>query len=136
MDTNNLFIQATRQKLRFPSLQGTLSVEDLWDLPLQTGKASQASLDNIAITLNKQIKDAGEVSFVATAPAGSEELKTKFAIVLHIIEVRKAENQAAVEKRVNAEKKQKILEVIAQKQDKQLEEKSVEELTAMIGSLD
>lgn len=131
----NLFIQASRLKCRFDSPQGPLAVEDLWDLPLQTTRVNRASLDNIAIGLNKKLKEDGSVSFVDDAPAGSDELKIKFDIVLHVIEVRKAENKAEELRRVNAEKKQQILSIISTKENEALAGKSIEELRELVGAL-
>lgn len=131
----NIFENASRIKCRFDSPQGTLCVEDLWDLPLQTSRVGKASLDNIAINLDKQIKDSGTVSFVDAAPAGNNELNLKFEIVKHIIEVRKAENLAAETRRTNAEKKQRILALIGQKEDEALASKSVDELRELVNGI-
>ena len=133
--SDNLFEQASRLKLRFDSAQGPISAEDLWDLPLQTIRANRASLDAIAIDLNRQLKDAGTVSFVDDAPAGSDELKAKFDIVLRVIEVRKAENKAEDLRRANVEKKQQILSIIASKENEALASKSVDELRELVGAL-
>ena len=43
--TTDIFKQATKLKLRFSSVRGDLTVEDLWDLPL-TSK-SNLSLDGV-----------------------------------------------------------------------------------------
>ena len=59
-----MFEKATRRKLRFTSAAGLLSTEDLWDLPL-TSATGKANLDDIAKALNRRLKDAEEVSFVA-----------------------------------------------------------------------
>jgi hypothetical protein len=55
--------------------------------------------------------------------------------VKHIIHVRQAENEAdrvAADKR---EKKQRLMEIIARKQDQDLEGRSLEELQEMVTSL-
>lgn len=133
---SSLFEQATRLKLRFDSRVGQLSVEDLWDLPLTSPTGNRANLDSIAIALYKQARDAGEtVSFVAPETRGNRELDLKFQIVKYIISVRVAERDAAKEAADRKEKKQRLLELIARKQDKELEEKSVDELRAMVEAL-
>jgi hypothetical protein len=130
-----MFEKATRLKLRFESVRGFLTVEDLWDLPLQTTRSNGISLDILAIDLNRQIKDAATTSFVEDTPKANEELQLKFDIVKHIIDVKKAENAAVVDQRERAAKKARILEIIAKKQDASLESTSIEELQAMVGSL-
>lgn len=130
-----LFATASRLKLRFDTAQGSLSAEDLWDLPLQTIRPVRASLDNIAIGLNKQLKEAGTTSFVDDAPLGNDDLKTKFDIVLYVISVRKEESKAEETRRANSEKKQRILELIAGKEDEALAGKSIDELRVLVGAL-
>jgi hypothetical protein len=130
-----MFEKATRLKLRFESTKGLLSVEDLWDLPLQTTRSGAASLDSVAIGLNRQIKEATTVSFVDETTRANDELQLKFDVVKHIIEVRKAENAAAALKRERETTKQRILEIIAKKQDQSLENASIEELQQKLASL-
>lgn len=130
-----MFEQATRAKLRFESPKGLLSVEDLWDLPLQTTRPNTASLDNIAIALNRELKDTATVSFVDDAPKANTDLQLRFDIVKHIIDVRKAENAAALAQRERAATKQRILEIINRKQDQALENATIEELQEKLATL-
>lgn len=126
-EVNSLFEKASRQKLRFVVvLGGVYSTEDLWDLPLQSSKS--ASLDSIAIGLNKEIKALGEESFVSSKPVGNTALELKLDIVKHIIEVKQAENEVKAKAAANRAAKDKILNLIAQKQDEELSSKSLEEL--------
>lgn len=131
----DIFAIATRKKFRFDTPQGFLCVEDLWDLPLQTIRPNKASLDAIAIGLNREIKESDTTSFVDDAPTASDDTKTMFDIVLHVISVRKEENKAAETKRINVEKKNRILEIIASKEDESLASKSVDELRELVGTL-
>lgn len=137
MDTTTLFEQASRLKLRFDSPKGLLTVEDLWDLPLTSPSGNRANLDSIAISLHKQTRDAADtVSFVASSEnKRSDELYLAFEIVKHVIRVRVAERdelKAAADRR---EKRQRILELIAKKEDGELESKSVDELRSLAESL-
>ena len=56
----NIFEEATRSKLRFDSLAGKLSVEQIWDLPLKEKKGVVDNLDRIAIATNKQLQESSE----------------------------------------------------------------------------
>jgi hypothetical protein len=138
MDTNTMFEYATRMKLRFNSPKGQLTVEDLWDLPLTATRISVTNLDAIAIDLYRQTKDAGEmVSFVTPAADNGRaaELQLKLDIVKHIISVRvkeRDERQAEADRR---EKKMRLMELIARKEDEALGQKSVDELRAMVEAL-
>lgn len=126
----NVFEKASKQKLRFESNRGMLTVEDLWDLPLK--HRSGLDLDTLAKGLNRQIKEQEEESFVVKASSTSTTLKTKFDIVKHIIDVRLAEKEKAEEAAAKKAKKDKIMEVIARKEDQSLENLSVEELKSML----
>lgn len=86
-----MFEKATKIKLRFDSNLGRLSVEDLWDLPLQTTKSNGTSLDSIARDVYKQIKESDTISFVDDTKNTNEELNLKLEILKHIITVKKEE---------------------------------------------
>lgn len=129
-----MFEQATRNKDRFETSQGLLTVEDLWDLPL-TSARGRANLDDIARSLSKRLKETETESFVIKAPKADETTQRKFAVVKHIIEVRLAENEAAATIRANKEKRQQLLALIAQKENEQLQGHTLEELRAMAESL-
>lgn len=133
---DNIFELASRLGIRFASPKGPLTVEDLWNLPLQSN-TGKANLDDIAKDIYRTIKERGEViSFVAPATnEKSEEGELALAIVKRIIEVRVAERDAESQKRKRAEEKQKILALIADKQDEALKGKSLEELQAMVNAL-
>ena len=131
---SDLFEKASKLKVRYESPAGLLSVDDLWDLPL-TSTVKKANLDDLAIYLNKELKESDTTSFVNKTTKTNELTKLKFDVVLRVIEVRKAEDEAASLKRVNKEKKQKLLELISQKQDESLKSKSVEELQTLVNEL-
>lgn len=48
----DIFVQATRMKLRFSTPAGLMTVEDLWDLPLQKGKVN---LDALAVGISNEM---------------------------------------------------------------------------------
>ena len=127
-----MFDKATRLKIRFETSRGQITVEDLWDLPL-TSSANKPNLDDIAKGLHREIRNSAETaSFVApVSGAVNEELQLKFDVVKHVIEVRVAERNAAAEAAKRRETKQRLLEIIAMKEDESLRGKSLEELKAM-----
>lgn len=127
------FEKASRLALRFTSPQGSLTTEDLWNLPLTSVKG--ASLDNIAKNLNRQIKEADTESFVVKTSEADAETQLKFDIVKHVIEVRLAENEVAKNAATKKAEKVKLLEVLSRKQDAALEQKTPEEIEQMIAAL-
>lgn len=132
--TTSMFEAAARQKIRFDSPKGLLTVEDLYDLPLTS--ALGANLDDIALALDSKL-DATKTktaSFVAPAKR-ADDTQLKFDIVIHILEEKKAERAAAAERVQRAEKKQAILAAIAQKETEQLTSASIEDLRKMAENL-
>lgn len=135
-----MFEQATRQKLRFDHTGvGPLTVEELWDLPLQKGPTRNGhgnpNLDDIARGLHSALKHDDNVSFVDKDRKSDETAQLKFDIVKHVIDVKLAEREAAKVKADNAVKKQKLLALIADKQDDSLKSLSIEELRRQLESL-
>ena len=133
MSETNIFEQATRLQLRFDSVRGGLSVEDLWCLPLTSKNG--VSLDEVGKTIIRKLKETEEESLVVKSNPKNIELKLKLDIIKYIIEVRCQENELAKRVRENKEKKEKILAIIAQKKDEQLMGESVESLEAMLNSI-
>ena len=129
-----MFEQASRAKLRFPSIKGALTVEDLWDLPL-TSNTGKANLDDVARSLGERLESTVTKSYVTKTEASDDNTKLAFNIVLRVIEVRLAENEAALKAKGNREKKQQLLEILERKQNAQLETLSAEEIRAMIEAL-
>lgn len=126
----------TRKKVRFATSKGQLSIEDLWDLPL-TSTTGKPNLDDIARTLHNQINEGREPTFVESARTQrvDEVTQASFEVVLRIIEVRQAENKANLEAKAKAEQKQKILEILANRQDEALTKKTDTELQALLAGL-
>ena len=127
MSNNELFIKATREKMRFP-YKGQATVEDLWDL-------SMTELDKIYKTLNAQQKRAQEDSLLDTKSEEDEELAAQIGIVRYIFTVKQEEKKAAETARERKEQKQKIMAILASKQDEALHGKSIEELEKMLDEL-
>ena len=122
-----MFETATRKKFRFP-FRGMVSVEDLWDL-------SPENLDIVFKALNAQKKAVNEESLLNTATDEDVELNIKINIVKHIVSTKLAEAAAHKEARAKKEQKQKIMAILETKQNEALGNKSIEELQAMLESL-
>lgn len=123
----NLFEIATRNRYRF-TYKGVMTVEDLWDLSVD-------ALDAIFKTLNRQKKTADEDSLLAVKSAEDTELANKIELVKYIVSIKLAE----ADERVNvAEKKaqrDKILAIMAKKQDAALEGMDMKQLEAELAKL-
>jgi hypothetical protein len=129
----SIFEKASRLKLRFDTPKGFLSVDDLWDLHL-ISDIGRANLDDIARDLNRQLKNT-EVSFVRENQGADETLQLQFDIVKHIIDVRLAEQNAALAAKEKAERKQKILAIMSDKQEASLRGLPLEDLQRLVNEL-
>lgn len=119
-----MFETAVRNKFRFP-FRGLISVEDLWDLNVE-------NLDTIFKTLNSEVKRASEESLLDTKTNEDKILDTKIEIVKYIVSIKLAEKEVKENEKRNKEQRQKILSIIANKQENELQNKSVEELQKML----
>lgn len=129
-----MFEKATRQKYRFPSTKGELTVEQLWDLPLQA--RGGFDLDSIAKTVNAELKSVTEESFVQTnSNPKKAPLEAKLEILKHIIKVKQEEAAAAAKRVATQEEIRKLEDVLARKSDQQLEGLSPEEIQAKLAAL-
>lgn len=126
----NIFEYASRNNLRFPSVQGVLTVEQLWTLPLTSRVANKACLDDIAKTIHRDIKETDEESFVTPRTTASVADATALEIVKHIIAVRQEEAAAKTDAAARATKRKQLEDLIAGKQNEAQASKSVEELQA------
>jgi hypothetical protein len=104
-----LFAEATRRKLRFP-IGGSISVEDVWDLPLKPrGNRPEPSLNELAQILTDLVEKLLE-------------------IVLAVIRVKKAEAKAKEGAVAQASQLSELDALIARKRQDALANLSLEEL--------
>lgn len=123
----NLFEIAAREKYRFP-YRGMISVEDLWDL-------SANQLDEIYRKLNAEQKRFDEDSLLAKKTKEQEKLSNQVALVKYIFEEKQAELAARKTEKVRAEKRQRILEILAEREDAALNNLSDADLKKMLDDL-
>lgn len=122
----NLFETATREKYRFP-YKGMISVEDLWDLNV-------TQLDGVYKVLSKEVKTQGEDSLMAETTI-DKSLANKIEIVKHIFAVKQSEANARMVAAENKKKRERIAEVLAQKEDEALRNMSADELKKLMADM-
>lgn len=114
--------------MRFP-YKGNVSVEDLWDL-------SVSELDKVFKALNSRRKQSQEESLLNTKSQEDEIVETQIEIVKYIVSVKLAEKEARERESENRARKQKIMAIMAARDDKALENASDEDLQKMLSELD
>jgi hypothetical protein len=129
-----MYKDAVRSKLRFQTKIGQLSAEDLWDLPLLAPSAGKLCLDDIAIELDGKVK-AKSQSFVVNRANANREDSLRLAIVKDIIETKLAEADEATEKRKRKEERDKLVQLLNEKELQQLNTLSVDEIKKRLADL-
>ncbi len=126
----NIFEKASRETLRYScETHGNINTEDLWNISLK-------ALDTIAKKLNKSIKESdAEESFISTAKPKDNLVGLAFEVVKHVIQV-KLEEKENYENAVNRKaQKEKLLSIRADMENADLQNKTKEEIDAMIAEL-
>lgn len=129
----NKFIIALRKQLRFDTVAGKVTTEDLWLLPL-TSK-TRANLNDIAVGLDDLIQKQPRKSFVEETPKDNDDTQLKFDIVLYVIETKRAEAKIVSEAADRKAKREKLLELIDRKENQELENKGLDELRKMASEM-
>ena len=132
---SNIFEAVTRKAMRFATERGPVTVEQLWQMPLQA--KNLFDLDNVAKACNAKVKSFAEESFVTTASSNPAKAEAELAleVVKHIIAVKMAEAADAAQAAKKAETRQKILGIMAEKQDEALKGMSMEDLKKQLDAL-
>lgn len=131
----NIFEYAARNKIRFASPRGELTVEQLWEVPLRS--TDDFNLNIVAKAANETVKQANEENFVETKRT-TKHVRAEIALdlVKYVIETKLADEAAAIRKVENKQRKEKLLAVLAEKQAGKLSEMSERELKKQIAELE
>ena len=123
---NNIFEYAVRNKLRFP-YKGTISTEDLWDLPV-------TELDKIYKVLNKKNKTNEEESLLSTSSIDMGTL-VSIDIIKYIVNYKLKKKEENEQAKKRAEDRQFIMNIVEKKRKQSLEDKTEEELLEMLKNM-
>lgn len=124
-----MFEKAVRQKIRFDH-KGSISVEDVWDLDI-------TALDAIYRPIKKALDAIGEDSLLDAAPHKEKALlQLKVEILKHVVEVKKTEAKKRTEALARKQKVQQFREVLARKQNQEIENLPAEKIAEMLAELE
>lgn len=131
----NIYKYAAQHQIRFASVRGMLTVEQLFDLPLKSD--SGFCLDNVAKAINAGLKSLDSESFVEEVKADSNksDLQVAFEIVKDVIKTKQDAAAAVRLKQENAARKHRILELINEKKDAKFKELTIDELEKELASV-
>jgi len=120
----NIFEIASRGGFRF-NYKGSLHVSDLWDLSVE-------ELDSIFKTLNAKFNQTKEESLLAIRTKKDSDLEVQIEIVRHIVKVKTNEANIILQAKDRKDKQQQIMQLIVEKENEVVKDKSIEELKAML----
>ena len=128
----NMLERAMRNRIRFKSVKGNLTTEDLWHITWDDElKFVLNLLNNRMKELNNDLFDDENKEY--------NNVKFKFDVAMYIYNSRKTEYEALVEANEKAAeraaKKQTLLQILEQKQTKKYENMSEEEILQLVDSL-
>lgn len=130
MTDKNLFKIAARRRTRFPSDRGDLTVEQLYQLNL-------AGLDNVARTINAELRSLTEDSFVDLKPDPRKgQLQDALDLVKEVIADVQADAARAASRAQKAALRRTLTDALARKQDEKLSQASIEDIQAQLAALD
>ena len=127
MNNTNIFETASKNKYRYP-YKGMITTEDLWDL-------TPTQLDIVYKALNKGVSEAQVSSLMCKVTEVDAELLNKIEIVKYIFNAKEAEAEARKNDAAKHAKKQRILDILAQKQEDALQSMSEDDLKKMLDEL-
>jgi len=133
----DVFAKALRQKLRFPSLIGDLTIEQLWDLPISNkGIRNKASLVDIGKSLVVD-RDPQLPDFLVTASPdpSSEKNVLRLSVLQAIIETKREEERDREAKDVKMRQVNLLREMIMKRELTDLESHDTEALRNMLKEL-
>lgn len=130
---SDIFEKAALYGLRYSYGGNLLTTEDLFKLPL-TSK-TRANLNDIAKTINNELKLSEEEDFVGETSKGNTTAQLKMEIVKYVINYRKKVMQETAQKAEKQQQKQRILQILADKQDQSLQQMDEKALKDMLADL-
>lgn len=132
--SNDLFFQASRLRLRFPSVVGLLSVEDLWNLPLSTTSKTKPSIENIGADLLEQQRKLKGSSVLRTHKPSKEssELDLSIEILRVIANTLQDEAEAKALAAARRSERERLESIIA---EREVKEAPLDELKARLANL-
>ena len=134
--STNVFLLATRKQLRFPSVLGLLTTEDLWNIPFrQAGVAkNKPSVEAVGNALLAEQAQSGTWSIFGSGVKSEvqERLELQLAVIREIISVRQEEARAAERKASLKSEAERLSKLIKEKSEQNA---SVDDLMAQLAAL-
>jgi len=129
----NIFKEASRENLKYKTVRGSITTDQLWELPLTSSDGMD--LDTIAKDIYSNIKDE-EISFVSQREKIQVADELRLDVIKDIIEYKQEKANRALQNQLARERKSKLLDAIAAKEDKALDRMSADKLRKEVEAID
>lgn len=130
---SDIFMKATREKLRFSTGANLVSVEALWDLPLESNV--KVSLEQVAQIADEDLRKRSAKSFVSERTVVDDTCQLRMDVILEIIRIKKAERDEKTRQAARESKREQIMQLIQSKENQALESAGIDELRKMLENL-
>lgn len=131
----NIIEKSVQEGYTFNTTKGLITTQDLYGLPLTSTRANIITLNSVAISLNREIKEATEESFVDDVSPANKLLESKLEVVKHVIKFKKDKTKAAQDASQKKAALQELLELKDRKLQEQKSEMSMEDIDKQIAAL-
>jgi len=132
----DIFAEAAKRKLRFSTVRGSIATEDLYDLPLTSTTGKVDNLNNLAQSIHAEVVKNQAPDFVTGVKKTSKLVELQLEIVKAVIGDKLAAKEKAEKAAQRKEKTQRLMEIIASKEDEALKGKSIKDLKKELAALD
>lgn len=140
MNTNiNIFEQATRQRIRFETGRGLVSIEEVWGMPLKHDhRYSLDDLGRALLTEQKEAERKSTASLVDDTADSTEDstLELRLALVKHVIGVKKAEEAARKNEKAARQNRRDLLDLLHNAENAERANWTPDQIKAKIAELD
>lgn len=131
----SIYMKAAKTKLRFKTVGGQITVEDLFDLPLVSRNGMD--LDSVAKTVHAALKAEGETSFVENrVNPRKASLELAMEVVKDVIRFKQEENAAKQDQAAKAAKKEMLKEALVKAHANSLASMTPEQIQEELKKLD
>lgn len=120
-----LFAKVTQKGLTFKTVKGTVSVQDLWQIPLTSKNGFD--LDTVSREVLRKVRETQEDSLVSQVKPDTDD-ELRLDVLKYIIEFKQNEIQRKEEAKSAESHNSRIDELIQRKKEEQLASMSIEEL--------
>lgn len=125
----SIYKKGLEQKLRFKTVRGFVSIEDLFDIPLKSN--DKFNLNDIAKEIYRIVQNEVDVDFVDEGKSVDLIEELKLDIIKDIIKDKKEKIQKVEDEAIRKSFNENIDKLIAEKEKEELKNLSTEELRAL-----